>query len=114
MQTRRTALAAQAAYYLVTGVWPLISMHSFEAVTGPKTDRWLVKMVGHLAATIGATLAIGAQKEEPDAQTLFLAVVSAFCFGSVGAVYALNGTISKIYLADAVVEAALIAALLRG
>ena len=51
---------------------------------------------------------------EQRVQTLFLAVVSAFCFGSVGAVYALNGTISKIYLADAVVEAALIAALLRG
>jgi hypothetical protein len=28
----------QGAYFLVTGVWPLVHMPSFLAVTGPKTD----------------------------------------------------------------------------
>jgi hypothetical protein len=35
---RRQALVAMAAYYIVSGVWPLAHMRSFEAVTGPKND----------------------------------------------------------------------------
>ncbi|MBV8580277.1 MAG: hypothetical protein JOZ86_06540, partial [Candidatus Eremiobacteraeota bacterium] len=45
-----TYLRVMAAYYLATGLWPLLDMRSFELVTGRKTDRWLVKMVGALAA----------------------------------------------------------------
>ena len=29
----------QGAYFLVTGVWPLVSIRSFQAVTGKKTDH---------------------------------------------------------------------------
>jgi hypothetical protein len=29
---------AQAAAYFLTGIWPLVSMRTFEAVTGEKTD----------------------------------------------------------------------------
>ena len=43
----------QAVFYIVTGVWPIVSMRSFEAITGPKVDRWLVKTVGALVAVIG-------------------------------------------------------------
>jgi hypothetical protein len=43
---RRRILALQALYYLATGLWPLVHLPSFEAVTGPKTDDWLVHMVG--------------------------------------------------------------------
>src|SRR4051794_41935238 len=56
MMSRIHVLRAQGAYYTLTGLWPLVHMASFEAVTGPKTDDWLVRMVGLLAAVIGATL----------------------------------------------------------
>jgi hypothetical protein len=49
---RRRLIAFQAAYYLATGLWPLVHLPSFEAVTGPKTDDWLVHMVGLLAAVV--------------------------------------------------------------
>ncbi|MGH7661110.1 MAG: hypothetical protein ACRENA_09390 [Vulcanimicrobiaceae bacterium] len=52
-ERNRRVLKLQAGYYIATGIWPLLSMRSFEAITGPKTDRWLVRMVGLLAATIG-------------------------------------------------------------
>ena len=39
---------AQGAYFLGTGVWPLVLMPSFESVTGPKVDKWLVRTVGVL------------------------------------------------------------------
>ncbi len=38
--------AAQAVYYVLTGVWPLVSMKTFLKVTGPKTDLWLVRTIG--------------------------------------------------------------------
>jgi uncharacterized protein YciI len=36
---RRAVALIQAAEYVATGVWPLVSMSTFEAVTGPKMDR---------------------------------------------------------------------------
>jgi hypothetical protein len=46
----------QGTYYLATGLWPLASMRSFEAVTGRKRDRWLVRTVGLLAVAFGSLL----------------------------------------------------------
>lgn len=33
----------QAVYLTVMGVWPLVNSKSFQWVTGPKVDTWLVK-----------------------------------------------------------------------
>src|SRR5436190_16506029 len=57
----------QGIYYLVTGVWPLVSIDTFLAVTGPKTDHlqsphpalidhWLVMTAGVLITAIGLAL----------------------------------------------------------
>lgn len=56
MSKRILLFRAWGTYYVVTGLWPLIHLTSFEAVTGPKTDDWLVHMVGLLAASIGLAL----------------------------------------------------------
>jgi hypothetical protein len=95
-------------YYLVTGLWPLLSMRTFESVTGPKTDRWLVRMVGLLAAVIGASILARRGSSERT-----LPVGSALAFASVDTTYSLRGTISRIYLADALLELSLVAGWLR-
>jgi hypothetical protein len=41
-------LWVQAIYYLLTALWGLFHIESFMAVTGPKTDVWLVKTVSVL------------------------------------------------------------------
>jgi hypothetical protein len=46
----------QGIYFFITGIWPILSIQTFLLVTGPKTDLWLVKTVGIVLATIGATL----------------------------------------------------------
>ena len=97
----------QGVYFLLTGVWPLLSMRTFEAVTGPKVDRWLVKTVGVLVAVIGASLLADAQR--PSRGSRVLGVGSAAALSGVDALYSLRGRISKIYLLDAVVEAVLVA-----
>jgi hypothetical protein len=102
----------QAGYYIATGIWPLVSMRSFEAVTGPKTDRWLVRMVGLLAASIGTSIVVGLQEEQVRDETRVLAICSAASFTLIDTVYALKGRISKLYLADAAVEIAFIASLM--
>jgi energy-converting hydrogenase Eha subunit E len=105
----RLVLGGQAAYYILTGAWPLLHMASFEAVTGPKVDDWLVKMVGLLAATIGVTLALAVRASRWSAEVRALAILSALSFAAIDVRYALSGRISPIYLADAAVELLLVA-----
>lgn len=40
-------------FNVLAGAWPLVSMRSFEAVFGPKQDRWLEYTVAGLLAGIG-------------------------------------------------------------
>lgn len=109
---RRAALQFQAAYYVGTGLWPLASRRSFEAVTGPKVDWWLVQMVGLLAATIGTAIAVGTREQRPAPAIRTLAVLSAFSFAGIDIAYVARRRISPIYLGDAAVELALIAAIM--
>ncbi|MFN8556956.1 MAG: hypothetical protein U0531_06255 [Dehalococcoidia bacterium] len=99
----------QGGYYLITGVWPLIHMGSFEAVTGPKTDRWLVKTVGVVVAVVGAVLALAGVRRRVTLEITLLAAGSAGGLGLIDFVYGGSGRISRIYLLDALVEAVLVA-----
>ncbi len=104
----RLFLAAQGVYYLLTGIWPLVSLTTFEAVSGPKTDDWLVRMVGLLAAVIGATLLLGIRRPAPRSEVIALALLSAASFAAIDLVYGLSGQIKSVYLADAAIEILLI------
>jgi len=114
MLQRRTIIASMAAYYGVTGAWPLIHMRSFEAVTGRKTDHWLVHMVGALAMANGLALGAGLMRRKPDAGTYALAIGSLVAFAAIDVTYVLRGTISAIYLGDAALELLFGAALCVG
>jgi hypothetical protein len=111
--TSAKVLGVQSLYYLVTGLWPLIHLPSFEAVTGPKTDDWLVHMVGLLAATIGGTLGLAVLRREITGTVRALAVVSALAFAAIDVWYGFSGRIASIYLADAAVELVLVILILQ-
>lgn len=106
---RRLAVA-QGTYFAATGVWPLVHEASFEAVTGPKRERWLVKAVGVAVAAIGATLALAGARGRVTPELRLLGAASAAGLGAVDAIYAGARRISPVYLADAVVEAAIVGA----
>ena len=106
----KLALWAQGAYYVLTGAWPLVSMRAFEAVTGPKTDDWLVRMVGLLAALIGGVLLAALRSGRVTREILLLAGGAAACFGAIDLWYGLGGRISPVYVADGVLELAFMAA----
>jgi hypothetical protein len=105
----RTAAFIQGTYYLGSGVWPLIDMDSFEAVTGPKTDKWLVRTVGMLIAVAGGVMVSAAARRTVNAETATLAIGSAVGLAAIDVFYAARGRISNIYLADALIEAGLVA-----
>lgn len=99
----------QGLYFAGGGVWPLLHMRSFEAVTGPKVDRWLVRTTGALLAVIGGALVSAARTRRVTPEIRGLAVGSAAAVAVVDVVYALRGRISPVYLLDAAAEAALLA-----
>lgn len=92
-------------FLVATGAWPVVHLDSFEAVTGPKADGWLVKSTGGLLATIGAALVASAFERRRPRSARLLGVGTALTLGTADVVYAGKGRISPIYLADAVVQA---------
>lgn len=110
-RTPAEALAlAQSAFYLVTGIWPILSPATFQAVTGPKVDFWLVKTAGVLITAIGAALGLGAAKRRLTPELKLLAVASAAGLTAIDIYYVAQKRISPVYLLDAAVEVAIIGA----
>ena len=101
---------AQGAYYAATGVWALVHMRSFEAVTGPKVDRWLGTAVGVLVTAIGGVLAAAGARRRVTPEIALLATASASGLAAIDTVYALRGRIAPIYLVDALGEVGLLGA----
>jgi hypothetical protein len=106
----RLLLRLQAFYYGVTGVWPFIHYASFEAVTGPKTDDWLVLTVGALLVVVAAALWLMAS-EARQRSAAVLSIGTPLAFIGIELAFALPGRIDPIYLADAAVQACLVVAL---
>src|SRR5512139_3633027 len=94
----------QGIYFLVTGIWPLISMRTFLAITGPKTDLWLVKTVGLILAVIGAVLIYAQRTASVNPAVVFLAIAAAASMVLVEVIYVIKNVISPICLGDAFVE----------
>lgn len=56
MRLLRLLIISQATYIFLTALWPLVHLESFMAVTGYKTDVWLVKTVGALLIPVAASM----------------------------------------------------------
>ena len=114
LSLERISLLTQAAYYLASGIWPLLSMRSFERVTGPKTDKWLVKTVGVLVAAIGAPLLLGAKRKAISPEVRLLAAGSSSALALIDVTYVAKRRISRVYLLDAIAEVTLLSLFASG
>ena len=107
---QRHVASVQAAFYVGTGVWPLLHRRSFERVTGRKTDFWLAQTVGVTVTAIGVGLAQAVSRRRgvpPELRTV--AATTAAGLALVDCSFVARGRISEIYLADAAAEVALVA-----
>lgn len=100
---------AQGVFYFITGIWPLVSMRTFEMVTGPKIDNWLVNTVGVLVMVIGAVFILAGIRKNVTLEVLCLASGSAAGLAAIDIVYVIRKRISTVYLLDAFVEIILVA-----
>jgi hypothetical protein len=105
----RRVAAFQGAYFVLTGIWPLFGINSFQAVTGAKTDLWLVYTVGCLVAAIGAGLLVAAFTGRTTLEVIVVAVASAVALAGIDLVFVVRGVISWVYLLDALAEGGLVA-----
>src|SRR5688572_32221969 len=88
--------SVQGLYCLVTGVWPLVSIDTFQMVTGPKTDHlvtgresdhWLVMTVGALVTAVGLALLVAAWRRSRSAEIAVLAIGCAVGLTAIDAIY---------------------------
>jgi len=103
----------QGVANLVGGLWPLLHLSSFEAVFGPKTDRWLVKTVSGLLIVNGLTQVTAKRTPESITQARRVGLGTAATLAVIDLVYAPTGRISKMYLLDAAIELGWILAWIR-
>ncbi len=92
----------QGAYFVITGIWPVLNMESFMMATGPKQDTWLVQMVGLLATSIGLTFLVSALRKRH--LPILLAYTVSLSFLTMDIVYVANEVIGRIYLLDAAIQ----------
>ena len=100
----------QAAYNTITGIWPLIGIRSFQWITGPKTDLWLVRCVGGLVTVIGIVLGMAGRRGRVTPEITALAVGSSASLAAIDVIYSSRGRISRIYWLDAIINVLFIGA----
>lgn len=113
MVTTKTLILIQGIYYFLTALWPLIHIKSFEKITGPKTDHWLVYTVSALiicSSLVFLSTALGPFMEGKE--VLILSFSNAIALSIVEIFFSLKNVISKIYLLDAAAEISLVIALI--
>ena len=92
------------AFNIAGGLWPLLHVRSFEAVFGPKADRWLVYTVAGLLISIGyAEIKASTPDGWPHARRLGVATATTLL--AIDLVYVSRGRLRWTYLLDAAGEA---------
>jgi hypothetical protein len=108
--TSRSVARAHGLFNVFSGLWPLVSLRSFEKVFGHKTDDWLVYTVGGLLLTAGWTQL--SSEDSPEGRRLArrLGLGTAMTLLAVDLVYVPRRRIPGTYLIDAAMEIGWVAA----
>jgi len=99
----------QGIIYVASGLWPVVHMRSFEAISGRKTDKWLVRTVGALIAVIGAVLLQARRRNRITDEVRLLAMGSAGSLAAIDYIYGVPGLIPRRYLLDGVMQSLFVA-----
>ncbi|MEX0613838.1 MAG: hypothetical protein WD738_20110 [Pirellulales bacterium] len=106
----RVIALAQGLYFLATGIWPFVSLHTFLAVTGPKADIWLVKTVAALVTAVGLVLLVAQARRPVSDEIVLLGIGTAAGLAGIDVTYVSVGRIPPIYLVDAAIEGLIVVA----
>lgn len=98
-----------ALYNATGGLWAILHMRSFEALSGPKTDHWLVRTVGALLLVKSGVLISAGRNDRISPEVMGMAIGSSASLATIDIVYVSRGRLSVFYLLDALAQMALIA-----
>src|SRR5688500_7588908 len=109
----------QGLYFLLTGAWPLVSVRTFQLVTGKKTDHlvadppaeadhWMLFTISGLIIAIALVMLAAAWKRRISFDVALVGIASAAALTLIDIVYVARGTIAPIYLLDAAAELVII------
>ncbi|MET9958280.1 hypothetical protein ABZ128_04210 [Streptomyces sp. NPDC006326] len=101
-----TIARAQGLFNLAGGLWPLVSLRTFERIYGPKTDGWLQKTSGALLASAGITMLLADAGTEGVRHARRTGIGTAVTFLAIDLIYVPRRRIPATYLWDAAKEAA--------
>ena len=91
-------------FCLVAGLWPVVDLPAFQAVTGQKPDHWLITVAGLLLAGIGSSLIIAAIRRDIAFEGFALGIFTALALGVTDLIFVIERIIPAVYLLDAVAE----------
>src|SRR3954463_2681320 len=83
----------QGAFYASTGLWAIVDVRSFQAVTGPKVDVWLVKAVGTLVSVVGGVLGLHGARRRVTPEVALLGAGCAMGLAAIDIIYVAKGRI---------------------
>jgi hypothetical protein len=113
MTDGRTVARAQGAFYGITGLWPLVHMRSFESLLGHKKEHWLVHSVSALLIADALSLLRTGSTPADVAAARRTGLGAAAALALIDVRYGASGRISRMYLADALIETGWIVAWVR-
>lgn len=96
---------AQGLFNVVGGLWPIVSLRSFEWAFGRKRDRFLQKTSGGLFLASGIALLLAEPTPDGVATARRIGIGVAATYLVIDLIYVPKGDIRKTYLLDAVMEA---------
>jgi len=103
-------LWVQSIYYFLTVAWALTDINSFMALTGTKSDVWLVKTVSVLLIAISFSFIGYLFTKINPCPVIILAVGCCLFLAAIDFYYAGKGIISNVYFIDGVVQLILLSA----
>jgi hypothetical protein len=104
----RSLAIGQGIFYAITGFWPILSRETFEKVTGPKHDFWLVNTVGVIIGSIGLMMISAGYNRRVTPEIRGIGMSAAAGLTAIDIVYVKKKRISPVYLLDAAAETILI------
>src|SRR3954468_5312146 len=113
---RRRPPAARVAllhggYCLAMGLWPIVSLKTFEMATGPKLEGWLTRGVGVCLANIGSAIGAAGARGKVARELRVLGASTALSFAAMDFWYAgVRRRILRVYLGNGAVQLAFAAA----
>jgi hypothetical protein len=97
-------LCIHGLFYLVMGLWPILSLESFLNITGDKVERWLVITVSVILLAMSIGFLVESKIRVPAFSIKLIALLTSIALTIVDIRYVYAGTISTVYLMDAFIE----------